>query len=188
MTTEYKRGAMGHVLHYLREWGVSEAITEYIGTVAGKLENKGPYEGKNFVVYDTKMLAEYMYFDGIEQPLFHWHVDADTYNAQPMERQPDGSLKPKFRLSLDPITYMGDIRYPVLLFRGKDATPELREFLLRTMDADAGAARDVCLRASAFWKLCDDGNGFYVEIDDPKGAQAFVDYVNQNYVPPTPAQ
>jgi len=182
MATEYPRGSVGHVLHYLREWGIPETIAGSVRLLLGRVVD-GPHQGKNCVFYGNELFAEYEYFDGIEQPLFFWRMHPLSYGAQRMVRQDDNSLKPEFRLSLDETTYMGGIRYPVLLFRGHDATPELRQFLYDTLGAYTATTKDVTRASSAFFKNCDDGNGFYVELNDPKGAQAFTDYINATYRP-----
>lgn len=169
MTTQYPRTSIGHVLHYLREWGVPETTAGRVTVGNGKISD------------GNKLFALYRYFDGIEQPLFMFMDTA--FKNQIVEIQADGSLKAKFRLCL------GAHMSPSLVVEGHQATRELYEFLQRkcfTQYIDEPGYQ-LTQRSGAFFQGGShdaDGKWFYVEFWRPEGAQAFVDFVNENYKPP----
>lgn len=178
MNSQYPRGTLGHVLDALRDWGIPEIIA---GTVTfGKYSLTSSQQ----LYYGENLFAEYKYFDGIEQPLFRWHMNASSYGTQRMVRQDDNTLKPAFRLSL------GVHNNASLVIEGDEATPELHRFLLgealtNWMDRPG---YKLSKESGAFFQGGSDnpeGKWFYIEFWEPQGAQAFVDFVNENFKPKT---
>lgn len=188
----YPRTSLGHILQALRDWGIPETIA---GSVTVGLFDSDQNK-RDRVFYGGQLFAEYKYLDGIEQPLFRWHQHALSYGTQRLERQEDGSLKPKFRLSLGPHGHAA------LIIQGHEAVPELHAFLdklcpvfplkkmrdhpVPTEPVDAAPFNVVMNSGACFQGGQKDPNGnyFYIEFWRPEGAQAFVDYVNENYKPP----
>jgi hypothetical protein len=175
----YPRKSLGHILQALRDWGIPE-------TIAGSV-TVGMFDGdqnkRDRIFYGNQLLAEYKYFEGIEQPLFRWHMHQESYGAQPLEVQEDGSLKPKFRLSIGP---HGNAS---LIFNGHEATPQLYQFLCGEclVNYTNMPGYKLTQDSGAFFQGGSgrpDGGWFYIEFWEPKGAQAFVDFVNENYKPP----
>lgn len=171
----YERETLGHILQALRDWGIPERIAGSV-TVGMFSDDQNK---RDRVFYGNQLFAEYKYFDGIEQPLFFWHQDGESYGAQQFERQDDNTLIPKFRLSL------GYNKLPVLLFKGFDATRELKEFILDIIWNESNAETyKLCCACRPLYRsnsvIADD---FLVLFQAPEGAQAFVDYINKNYRP-----
>lgn len=168
MTTEYPRKSVGHILHYLRERGIPERIAGTVTVGAGVIN----LYKENFAVYK--------YFEGIEQPLFRFQ---DRTYGQHHHVTDGDKLISKFHLSLSNHNTAG------LVVTGWDATQDLREFLRGmltnwTSDERYAIHKDAC----AFFQggsvdAPDDEHGFiYVEFWKSTGAQAFVDYLNANFV------
>lgn len=169
MTTEYPRKSVGHILHYLRrEHRIPETIA---GTVT---------VGAGIINLHTKPFATYKYFEGIEAPLFRFQ---DKVFAQHRHITDGKVLQSNFHLSLSVHNTAG------LVVTGWDATQDLRVFLKGML---TNLMTDPCYAlhkdAGAFFQggyqdAEDDEHGYiYVEFWKSAGAQAFVDYLNANFV------
>lgn len=165
--SEYPRKSVGHILHHLRRHGIPETIA---GTVI---------VGAGVINYYTKPFATYKYFDGIEYPLFNFQ---DKVYAQHRHTTDGKTLKSNFHLSLTHHGTSGIVVY------GWDATQSLREFLngmlTNYMPSPCYAIHQA---AGAFFQggsqaVEDSEHGYiYIEFLKPQGAQAFVDYLNNNF-------
>ena len=173
----YPRQSVGHVLQALRDLGVPENIA---GTVT--LAKNDQTSGRDRIFYHDQLFAEYKYFEGIEQPLFCFHSGWRSFAQQKLELQEDGSLKPLFRLSLG---IYGETSFVI---SGHDASPQLHKFIhieCLTNWIDRPGYKLTYESGAFFQAGHDDPNGEYIYIEfwKPKGAQAFVDFINANYKP-----
>lgn len=165
----YERGTSGHVLNALCECGVPLHIAEEVN-----------FSNGSTLMYMGEEFCKYKYFDGIDQPLFRFQSEA--YGRQAMMTNPEeGTLKAHFYLCLS----VQDT--PGLVIRGPDASVTLHEFI-----------RYTCLTNDTRqpgYKLTQDSGAYFqggserpegefifIEFWKPKGAQAFVDFVNENFV------
>ena len=165
----YERPSTGHVLNALSHLGVPMHIAESV-----------QFDKDGGMKLNGKPFCKYKYFDGIDQPLFLFF--GFNYSQQKMVVQQDSSLHPAFQLSLSSHDTAG------LIFDGQEATPELHEFLTSIMSCCDSRDHRYNLRQAcgAFFQGGHDrpdGGYFYIEFWNSIGAQAFVDYVNENYKP-----
>jgi len=142
--------------------------------------------------------ACYKYFDGIDKPLFFFNsVNYGHQNA--VWHTVDGKevLRPQLKLSL----YLHN-NASLVLYKPRDRsvfTEDLYDFIKRFMNANISHVTESSSEwtkqnhqmykiredAGAFFQGGSDSfhNGFlYIEFWKPKGAQAFVDYVNNTFV------
>lgn len=165
---QYPRQSLGHVLYYLRQWGIPERIAGDVTVSRDELT----YGGKRFAIF--------RYFDGIEQPLFRF--TDEVYNQQRLQLNEDGTLTPLFRLNLS------SHLTPCFEIHGHEATQELYQFLVsRLMSSDI---RDPGYRvktdSGAFFQGGygnPTGKWFYIEFQIARNAQKAVDFINENYRP-----
>jgi hypothetical protein len=164
-----ERGTTGHVLNAMCECGVPLHIVEEVG-----------FSNGSTLMYKGKEFCKYKYFDGIDQPLFRF--ETQSYNEQWMVADPETrTTRPKFRLGLS----VQDT--PGLTINGSDASVELHEFircqcLTNYMDAPG---YNLSQESGAFFQggaHDPEGQWIFIEFWKPKGAQAFVDFINNNYV------
>lgn len=165
----YERGSAGHVMNAMYESGVPIRIIEEINFS----------NGSELMLYG-KVFGRYKYFDGIDQPLFYFQDE--IYNRQRMVVDPEArTAKPEFRLGL---SVQGT---PGLTISGPEASVELHEFirhncLTNYMDAPG---YKLSHESGAFFQGGSNdphGEWIFIEFWKPKGAQAFVNYINNNYV------
>lgn len=170
-TSSHPRGSFGHVFDAMRKHGVSEDIIQ-------RLNFK---EGGVIVNEDTeKVFASFKYFDGMEDPLFYFQEG--KYMKQGYIVQEDGTKKPDFKLKM----YVHNS--PALVFHDRDAAPELHDFIREEMMTSWTDEPGYTLtnESGAFFQggsESRDGGFIYIEFWKPAGAQAFVDYINENYKP-----
>jgi hypothetical protein len=165
----YERGSAGHVLNALAAHGVPIHIAEEAG-----------FSNGSTLMYCGKEFCKYKYFDGIDQPLFRF--ENQTYEQQRFVVDPEKRVrKPAFRLGLS----VQDT--PGLTINGPDASVELHEFircqcLTNYMDAPG---YKLSQESGAFFQggaHDPEGQWIFIEFWKPKGAQVFVDFINNNYI------
>lgn len=179
----YPRHSTGAVLNALFSAGVPLVIVEQLTIDVGR------------VMDGSKEFARYKWFDGIEQPLFYFQND--VYGRQLATWDEDKKLRPKFHLSLH---HHGSASLVIYKQRDKNLfTKELYDFIKGFIGADVSHVTEsssewskknhemykIRQEASAFFQggsnSFDDGF-IYIEFWKPEGGQAFVDYVNNNFV------
>lgn len=151
----YDRMTMGDILNSLVSYGIpiTKVSNLSIGSEDRIMEGNGPF-------------ARYKYFDGIEQPLFHFK-DATYTNLQ---------NEKGYQLTL------GNHMNPALVVSGPEATPKIYDVLCRGLtnfitDPFYALHKD----AGAFFQGgygTKDGKWFYIEFWKPAGAQAWLDAIN----------
>ena len=165
----YERSSTGHVLNALSHLGIPMHVVESV-----------QFDEDREMKLNGKLFGKYKYFEGIEQPLFLFF--GFNYNQQKMVIQQDKSLRPAFHLCLS------NHDTPGLIFSGREATPELHDFLNNIL-AQNNIFNDcykLHQKAGAFFQgghQRRDDEYIYIEFWRADGAQAFVDYVNENYKP-----
>lgn len=170
---EYERMSTGHVLNAMCHWGIPVSTVECLYTTLKHevKDNRG------------QVFARYKYFDGIEQPLFYFNKPYTHNEHQYTATVVDGRerIQPNFRLQLSPAGTPGLIVDQVEL-----ATPLLHSILNATL---TNYMRDpwyaIHTDAVAFFQGgygCPDGEYFYIEFWQSKGAQAYIDRLNQEYI------
>lgn len=175
----YHHGPFGHydpktaggVLNALYHLGVPMHVCEDVTLEPGLIN------------YRNSPFATYKFYEGIEQPLFMM-TNSVFMHRQSMIRNFDGSLSPKFHLSMGPHCSAS------LIVTDNEATPELYDFLMGTMLTNDMRAPGYRLHkdAGAFFQGghgSPDGKWFYIEFSHPAGAQAFVDYINRHFIQPS---
>lgn len=173
MNSQYPRNSLGHILDSLRDLGIPETISGSVTVGDGKVN----YTGETF--------AHYKYFDGIEQPLFRFSNIA--YNQHRHIIDHDEKLKSNFHLSLS------NQNTPGLIVTGFDASQNLRDFIKRTMLTSIMTEPGYKLKteSGAFFQggaedASPDHDPFmgylFIEFWKSEGAQAFVDYINENFI------
>lgn len=166
---QYERGTTGHVLNALCELGVPVVIAEAVGFSNGSV-----------LMYGGEEFCTYQYFNGIDQPLFRFKDKAYKRQHMVVDRE-NVIARPQFRLGLS----VQDT--PGLTISGPEATPELHNFiktecLTNWMDKPG---YKVNKEAGAYFQGGSEnpkGQYIFIEFWKPKGAQAFVDFVNKNYI------
>ena len=165
----HEKGDPGHVLNALVAAAVPVNIVDQLRF--GKNEE---------ILLNGVVFANYKYFPGIAKPLFRFQDE--EYNAQGFLVEADGSLTAKFHLSLS-VHGTAD-----LVVAGVPATPELHDFLCGMLTNWTTDVRyEIHKAAGAFFQCgygSPKGEYFYIEFWRPSGAEAFVDYINDNYVVP----
>jgi hypothetical protein len=153
---------------------------------------------ENTITYGGKEFARYKFFDGIDKPLFYFQDTA--YGRQTAiwyDDQGKKVLKPKFKLSLH--TH-GSVSLVISEFKDKSLfTEDLWYFIKTMMYANLSFVDENSTQGekteNEMYKLKKDSGAFfqggsespkseyiYIEFWNPKGAQAFVDYINNNFV------
>jgi hypothetical protein len=164
----YQRGSAGHVLNALCKHGVPVHIAEEVS-----------FSNGSTLMYCGKEFCKYKYFDGIDQPLFRFQNQA--YECQSMIVDPEKRIRqPKFHLGLS----VQDT--PGLTISGPEASVELHKFiktecLTNWMDKPG---YKLTQESGAFFQGGSehpDGEWIFIEFWKPEGAQAFVDFINNNY-------
>ena len=166
----YKKCSTGHVLNALCAMGVPVNTVENIR-----------FGGQEQLLLNNEVFANYKYFPGIEQPLFRFQNK--VFDQQRFIKLDNGFLKPDFHLSLSPQGTAG------LIISGPLATPELHEFLCGMFTNRMPDIRyELHQTAGAFFQRgrpTQMDERFYIEFWRPSGAEAFLDYINTNFVQPT---
>lgn len=178
-TSRYPKKSIGHVLDALR----NPSVHNLNETIAGSVT-----VGSDYIHYQGKPFATYKYFQEIEQPLFRF---AKHVFGQHMHTTEDGkTLKSNFHLGLS------ESGVPSLEVFGFDADKALYDFLERTikscqysmLDTPSGLVKNAGAVFSANFLPVNEepknSNRIIVLFHKPKGAQAFIDYVNENLVRP----
>ena len=169
----YERESVGHILNALYHWGVPLNTVEQV-QVSGDGEIK----------LNETLFARYKYFDGIEQPLFFFRdtvFNKQRFLTSKTKETEESVLIPDFRLLLS------SHGTPGFIIDGQDATPELGYFLRRTLtNLTTDHWYKIHQEAEAFFQGGSNdfkGQWFYIEFWKPKGAQAYIDKLNEEYRP-----
>jgi hypothetical protein len=170
---KYERMSTGHVLNALCHWGIPVTQVETFYTTP-------KHEIKN---NRGQVIGRYKYFDGIEQPLFYFNSPYEWNNHQyTTERIEERDyIRPNFRLQLSPAGTPG-----LLVDQKELATPLLHRILCATLtnwmkDPWYAIHKD----AGAFFQGgygSPEGEYFYIEFWQSKGAQAYIDRLNSEYI------
>ena len=166
----YKAPSIGHVMNSLVKFGVPVNVVETV------------VFGKDEITYNGKPFAVYKYFEGIEQPLFRFldETYSRVFAQQNYVINGDKTLSPRFKLTLS------NHDTPGLIISGKAANQEIHAFITNlvmcnfTDDVKYKIKSD----AGAFFQggsNMPDGEYIYIEFWKPSDAQAFVDYINENF-------
>jgi hypothetical protein len=170
--------SIGYVLNAMVQYGIPEHTVKEIQDVVGDAV------GGSILTAKGDLFGEYRYFQGIEQPLFNFHDE--KYMKQPVVADPEtGVVKPVFRLNLS-----ADEGAAALIVSDRFATSELYCFIkeMVNIDADSAAYKKYELTMNANAALSDnkyfnsEGRCVHVVFWNPSEAQAFVDYINENYM------
>lgn len=170
-------------------WGTSGAVLNAAvrqeNLPLSKVEDLqiGEYRAGEYgtLTYRGNVVARYKWIDGITYPIFSWvGEEFNLYNQHSFVLQKDDTFKPKFRLSL---CCHGT---PAFQISGEQATPELHQFLHGML---TNWTKDPCYEihqnAGAFFQGGShdpDGQFIMIEFWKPAGAEAFMKYLNENYV------
>ena len=175
----YQRASTGHLLNALCAFGIPLNTVEDIHT------KTIPHTTTLELWHRSTYFGKCRYFEGIDRPLFNF--EDRRFMEQQIEIGEDGVKKPKFRLVLSGNDTPGFIIW------GHDATPELHDFLVTSTLAPMGSTAErykqvplAAVESSAFFqggKSDLESRYFFVEFFVAQGAQAFMDYVNENYKP-----
>lgn len=128
-----------------------------------------------------KTVGRFRWFDGLDRPLFMWMGELANHRQQDTVVNIDNGkdLSPAFRLSLS----CHDM--PAFEINGELATPQLHEFLMGMLTNWMDDPRyKIHKDAQAFFQGGydrPDDKWFLIEFWNPKGAQAFIDYMNEHY-------
>lgn len=169
------------IFHELNDGGtIRAALVEYGFSVEeadgiyaiGKIQG-----GELWDCVKKDYIGKYQYYDGIEKPLFYFQ---DQKRMEQKIDIIDGVPHPKLRLN----TYVHGT--PALVITGEDATAELHNFIswvgLSCRMDEPGYKLSKASGAFFQGGSADrDGKFIYIEFWIFKGAQAFVDFVNEEY-------
>lgn len=166
----YKAPSIGHVMNSLVKFGVPVNVVETV------------VFGKDEITYNGKPFAVYKYFKGIEQPLFRFldETYSRVFAQQNYVINGDKTLSPRFKLTLS------NNNTPGLIIAGKAACPKVHAFITSlvmcnfTDDVEYKITSD----AGAIFQsgsYSPDDVYIFIEFWKHKGAQAFVDYINENF-------
>jgi hypothetical protein len=166
-----QRGSVNHILNALNHFGVPLGVTQ------------GVQVGGEDITLNGQVVAKYRYFDGIDQPLFL--VMDKHYMRNPVVVDPEtGISKPVFRLTFSPrgspcMTVEEDINSVEFFeFYVKKLVTVGNLSLGSQLKVNSGAVMNEYIDAYEQKKYS------CVEFWDHIHAQAFVDYVNENYTAP----
>ncbi len=163
---EQDRGSLGHILRALTEWGVAASIVNNI-----------IMESTDTLLSKGKVFAKYAYFEGIEQPLFHFMEK--EYRQQSYRVEADNTVKPIFKM------YLSHKGQAIFEIRGNMANEELYHRLKEMTCQEEGSPEYDVLRSSgAFFDTGFDdprGQHFLIEFWETKDAQKFIDHLNNTY-------
>lgn len=162
------RMSLGHVLNALCKYGVPLREVESFQV------------GNNLIKKGEIVIGRYGYFNGIDQPLFSFENQSHLTHLTVVDPE-SSAFKTVFRLNLSHHNSAG------LLILGDQATPELHEFITTKLFTQEEDAPGYSLRrnSGAFFeggKGDPHGQWIYIEFNKSEGAQAFVDYINKNYM------
>ena len=179
----YPRHSSGAVLNALCSAGVPLITVERLTILDGCVKD-GPNE-----------FARYKWFDGIDQPLFYFQND--SFGRQKAIWGEDKKLHPKFHLSL---FHHGNASLVIYKQRDRDLfTEHLYTFIKGFITANISHVTEESsqwmkqnhemykIRQNAIAFFQGGSNSFdegfiYIEFWKPEGAQAFVDYINNNFI------
>lgn len=157
----YPRASAEHLLEALRKLGFNEVI---VGTVT--------FDGGGKISRWGEPFATYKYFDGMEDPLFDFEVS--TLNDQRfLINLP--VVKAQFHLSL------GSNGQPRFFIRGQRSTKILRTFLYDEMFNPKAPGFSHTRNSGAVFVDGTETDANIIELVflKPKGAQGFIEYVNE---------
>lgn len=161
-----RRGTVNHVLNALNQFGVPLGISQNCGI------------GGENITLNNQVIARYRYFDSIDQPLFF--IKDKYYMKHPVVSVPEtNEVKTVFRLTLSP-----NSEYPWLSISGHQATSELRRFIMLMChpSSDDDFSCELLDEPHEMFNGLDHSDiPIIVEFRNSKSAQAFVDYLNENY-------
>ena len=164
-------GSTRHVLNALHKCGVPLAVSQ------------GIQVGSKELVMNGRIVAKYKYFQGIEQPLFSGLED--FYMKPRMLVNPEEGTA-KYMLRLWMIEHDSGDFLPHLVIPEQDVTAELRKFIKqmwwKTGDNTDPVYQLVKDSLAVFNGIMSDHGRIDIEFWNPAGAQAFVDYINNNFV------
>lgn len=170
---QYTRKSLGHILNALCHWGIPLNVVESLhSTPDGEIR-----DNKN------QVFARYKYFDGIEQPLFYFTAIHNYNDHLYTVEQIDGhdEIQPNFRLQLSSKDTPGLMVDQKIL-----ATPVLHAIFNRTLTNYMNDPwYEVHKKAGAFFQGgygSPEGEYFYIEFWQSKGAQAYIDRLNSEYI------
>ena len=174
-----RRGTLPHVLAALEQYSIPRETIMNLRIVTSGFDREE--DDRDINVYNgCNHFCKVRYFEGIEQPLFHF--DDPRFMMQRFKIDENGKKKPQFSLSLYTHTA------PSLVISGEDATPELHKLISKLMlDMLSGTPAGVAYNAGAYFQGGHNepnGKFIYILFTKPAGAQAFVDCINNNYVVP----
>lgn len=171
-------GTLRHLKDSLEEYGISKEIVARLRIIVDNLEV--PEEERELKMFDGDCLFGHAkYFNGIKQPLFYFH-DTNWMKSY-VKVEEDGSKKLQLQLHLE-------CGLPYINMSGDSLTQNLYEFVVglfdnnRTNHGDAYKLREA---AKAVLDTDDPGiSGRFIDMTffEPKNTQAFVDYINKNYI------
>lgn len=169
----YESQSAGGVLNALCAFGVPMHIVD---SVIFDSENNS----YGSLTYRGKPFADYKYFEGIQQPLFRFRDEySKVFAQQTFVVNDDKTLRPRFKLMLSKNDTAS------LILSGRAACREAHDFISDLVLCQAMGDVRHKLRTSAgalfqndiSWP---DNSYIFIEFLRPPGAQAFVDYVNEN--------
>lgn len=180
----YEPNTMGGMLNLLHGQGVPLTTVENLNFDFTKKE----------ITYDGLPFAMFKSFDGIEKPLFFFQNQ--NFGRQQAAWDEDGKLVPKFHLSLYHHGHSS-----LVITKQRDCqlfNKELYEFITKMMVANISHVtedssdymkelNEMYLVKNASGAFFQGGSGgmdkeyIYIEFWKPAGAQAFVDYINNNF-------
>ena len=184
----YPVKGLGGVLNALCAEGVPLHVVESV-TLG---EKHGEYM---LVKQGSDEFARYKYFEGIDLPLFYFQ--GKSYGHQEVMWNDKDELVPKLKLSM----YLhGTASLVVRVDRDGDVfTNELYQFISEIMFSNISHVSEISpdwmIKNNTQYKLRQAAGAFfqggsggpekewlYIEFALPQGAQAFVDYINNNFV------
>jgi hypothetical protein len=134
------------------------------------------------IITNTKgeAIGEYKWFDN-DMAYFRWFGEFECYSKQHMGGNAKGERVPMFRIQLSNAGHAG------FIIDGKEATADLNKFVgVMLTNSMTLPAYWIHKEAGAFFQSGSDnidGENIYVEFWKPKGAQAWVDHLNEHFKP-----
>ena len=169
----YNKGSLGHTLQSLKKLGIPLPIVEEVTVDITEDRKTLKYGSKVFAYFDDK--------PNIEEALFHFTDEYKVYKEllNKMVIQPDNSLRPEFKLSLDKDGVV------CLEIFSRCCCEDLYTFLTDMFTINSSDDRYwLTSKAGAFFAKGEkDKNADYYKIEfwKPEGAQAWLQYFNDHY-------
>lgn len=143
------------------------------------------FGSENSLHYRGEVVGYWKYFEGISHPLVRFVGGwADYYGRNRVICDLDEQGNEVRRLEAK--IFLSHHGSPGIIFNADLATPELHKFLVYPMFSQFTNDETYKLKsdAGAFFQggyADPDGKWFYIEFWQPKGVEAFVDYLNKHY-------